>query len=102
MAVFVPDRLEHRCEWRYPYPGSNQHNSFITLPLSKLLNSFIPASKVDVIAEKLCIIPLLHLSLQRLQEVSKPFKGMSVPAKPVKIDLEERRENCQGTQYLGF
>lgn len=30
VAVFVPDRLEHRCEWCYPYPGSNQHNSFIT------------------------------------------------------------------------
>lgn len=37
-----------------------------------------------------------------MQEVSKPFEGVSVPAKPVKINLEETRINYHGTQALMF
>lgn len=49
----------------------------------------IPAGEVDVVAEKVSIIPFLHLGLQQLQQVCKPLKGMRVTAQPVEVDLKE-------------
>lgn len=58
------------------------HSKMISLRL-------IPASEVDIIAEEVGVVPLLHLGLQQLQQVCKPLKGMCVPAQPVEVDLKE-------------
>ena len=47
----------------------------------------IPASEVDVVAEEVRVVLLLHLCFQQLQQVRKPLKGMCVPAQPVEVDL---------------
>lgn len=40
----------------------------------------IPASEIDVVAEEVSIVLLLHLGLQKLQQVCKPLKGVCVSA----------------------
>lgn len=72
---------------------SSQESNYLERTTAGSYLKFIPTSQINVVAEKVWIILLLQLSLHWLQEVSKPFKGVSVPAEPVKINLEGTRWN---------
>lgn len=55
----------------------------------------IPAGEVDVVAEEVGVVPLLHLGLQQLQQVCEPLKGVCVPAQPIEVDLKGGRVGKQ-------
>lgn len=61
--------------------------------------SLLPAGEVYVVAEEVAHAPLRHLTLQRLQQVCEPLKGLRLRAQPVEVDLWERpsREQLQQT-----
>lgn len=56
--------------------------------MSRSYLRLLPAGEVDVVAEEVGHSLLSHLTLQRLQQVSKPLKGLRLRAQPVEIDLQ--------------
>lgn len=56
--------------------------------MSRSYLHLLPAGEVDVVAEEVGHSLLCHLTLQRLQQVSKPLKGLRLWAQPVEIDLQ--------------
>lgn len=61
--------------------------------------ALIPSSQIEFVGEEIPHASLLHLSLQHLQEVSKPLKGMGFPAEPVEINL---RQGSRGINNSAF
>lgn len=51
----------------------------------------LPAGEVDVVAEEVGHALLRHLTLQRLQQVCKPLKGLRLRTQPVEVDLRVRQ-----------
>ena len=56
-------------------------------PTSTTYLGLLPAGEVDVVAEEVGHALLRHLTLQRLQQVCKPLKGLRLWAQPVEVDL---------------
>ncbi len=57
------------------------------MTLSPPYLGLLPAGEVDVVAEEVGHALLRHLTLQRLQQVCKPLKGLRLWAQPVEVDL---------------
>ena len=53
--------------------------------------SVLPAGEVDVVAEEVGHASFGHLTLQRLQQVSKPLEGLRLGAQPVEVNLRVRQ-----------
>lgn len=49
---------------------------------------FLPPGQINVVAEEVSRALVCHLSLQTLQQVSKPLEGLSLGAQPVEVDLK--------------
>ena len=54
----------------------------------------LPAGQVDVVAQEVAHALLLHLDLQRLQQVGEPLEGLGLRTQPVEVDL--RKNTSQG------
>ncbi len=48
----------------------------------------VPLGQIQLVGEEIPHAPLLHLFLQHLQEVGKPFKGVRFSAEPIEVDLK--------------
>lgn len=60
--------------------------------------ALIPAGQKELVGQEIPHPSLLHLFLQRLQEVGKPLEGVCFPTEPVEVNLQPgsaRRSNKQ-------
>lgn len=63
----------------------------------------LPAGEVDVVAEEVGHALLRHLTLQTLQQVCKPLKGLRLRAQPVEVDLgRAATHNSHVMYYLKY